>query len=289
MDSFEWLQFSYHFSAKRTAAGPKYHIWATLDSHSSREDSEGILKNLSLLAILFLWSGSLGAVAGPPLITDDPMTPGPNRWEINLALTGDSGPFISHWDTPILDANYGVGEHIQLKYEAPWVISHQDGETQSGFDTSIVGVKWRFQDVTGTRPAISTYPQLTFATPVGAGLRNSLPGDAKGFLAPLEFQWHLDALELNEEIGYFFDEDSQNYWVLGTAASYEFREGWAAMAELHAYLMTDGSGRQLIYNLGLVRDFNPHYTLLLSAGHTLITYPDDPAEWLAYVGLQLHI
>ena len=59
-------------------------------------------------APLFVLAWPLALGAGPPLETDDPDTPGPNRWEINL-----SSPFATRDDTwlfqPLLDINYGVG------------------------------------------------------------------------------------------------------------------------------------------------------------------------------------
>ena len=42
-----------------------------------------------LRAPLALLCASGAAVAGPPLLTNDPDTPGPGAWEINLAATGD--------------------------------------------------------------------------------------------------------------------------------------------------------------------------------------------------------
>ena len=61
--------------------------------------------------------------AGPPLITDDPDTPGPNHWEINLAATMEKFDSDWGWELPLLDINYGVGERIQLKFEIPWIVA----------------------------------------------------------------------------------------------------------------------------------------------------------------------
>src|ERR1700722_854589 len=66
------------------------------------------------LACLF-WAGS--AVGGPPLLTDDPDTPGPNHWEINVAEWSQEINRAWLLATPLLDMNYGVGDHIHLKYQ----------------------------------------------------------------------------------------------------------------------------------------------------------------------------
>ena len=48
------------------------------------------------------------------MITDDPGTPGNRKWEINLAVTFEHRPNETSYDSPGIDLNYGVGEHIQL-------------------------------------------------------------------------------------------------------------------------------------------------------------------------------
>ena len=73
--------------------------------------------------LLLLTVGS--AFAGPPLLTDDPDTPGDKRWEINIAFTLDKLNTESTYETPILDLNYGVGDNIQIKYELPWRLLHE--------------------------------------------------------------------------------------------------------------------------------------------------------------------
>jgi len=68
--------------------------------------------DLSLACLL----RAANAYGGPPLLTDDPDTPGPNHWEINVATTSENAAHEWEFGTPLLDINYGVGDHIQLKY-----------------------------------------------------------------------------------------------------------------------------------------------------------------------------
>jgi len=49
------------------------------------------------------------AQGGPPLLTDDPDTPGPGCWEINLATLMDKASDRRRVELPRLDLNYGVG------------------------------------------------------------------------------------------------------------------------------------------------------------------------------------
>src|SRR5271167_2969534 len=80
-----------------------------------------------MLRILILSLGIVAAVkcafaqGGPPYYTNDPGTPGPRNWEINLGYE----PFLysdqSITHTPDVDINYGVGNRIQLTYENAWL------------------------------------------------------------------------------------------------------------------------------------------------------------------------
>src|SRR5262245_48129453 len=76
-----------------------------------------------LLAAVLLFGAEPPALpqGGPPMLTDDPGTPGPGAWEINVAYleqrTRDEQQLRSF---PHIDVNYGLGERIQLKYETGW-------------------------------------------------------------------------------------------------------------------------------------------------------------------------
>ena len=61
------------------------------------------------------------AQGGPPLITDDPDTPGPGYWEINVSAFVEKNRRERRLETPRLDINYGLGPRIQLKLELPWL------------------------------------------------------------------------------------------------------------------------------------------------------------------------
>ena len=72
------------------------------------------------------------AQGGPPLVTDDPDTPGPGYWEINLSTFLEKRLHANTIETPRLDANYGVGQRIQLKFEVPWIRESDEGLIQTG-------------------------------------------------------------------------------------------------------------------------------------------------------------
>jgi len=79
---------------------------------------------LGLAAAVFLSIAIFPAQAGPPLITNDPDTPGAGAWEINVAATGAHTGGVWDIDAPDLDINRGVGDRVQLSLHLPW--SHRD-------------------------------------------------------------------------------------------------------------------------------------------------------------------
>lgn len=76
------------------------------------------------LLLLLGAAPSLRAEGSPPLITDDPGTPGDGHWEINIGVSTEKRPGARASELPLLDLNYGVGDRLQLKYEVPYLNVH---------------------------------------------------------------------------------------------------------------------------------------------------------------------
>src|SRR5580700_3469567 len=115
------------------------------------------------VALLTLRSVTLGQ-GGPPLIGDDPGTPGNRHWEINVSYQYFQSPGSASMDIPLLDLNYGLGDHIELSYEGGPLIGETNGNWQTGYDNSQLGLKWRFLDQDKSGVDMSVYPQWDFNT-----------------------------------------------------------------------------------------------------------------------------
>ena len=74
---------------------------------------------LSALALGFGYLPSSLAQGGPPMLTDDPGTPGSGVWEINTAYLEQRTTEERVRSFPHVDFNYGLGEHVQLKLRWP--------------------------------------------------------------------------------------------------------------------------------------------------------------------------
>ncbi len=68
-----------------------------------------------LLAVCALTPNDSFGQGGPPMLTDDPGTPGDGQWEINTAFLEDRTASTRARSFPHVDLNYGWGDHIQLK------------------------------------------------------------------------------------------------------------------------------------------------------------------------------
>ena len=118
------------------------------------------------------------AVSSPPMEMDDPGTPGRRGIEVNFVGTHIRAGVGRSFET-LLDANYGIGDRLQLKYERPYVSEGEVGSpSQHGLGATEIGVKWRFVDSNGLELAI--YPQYTFDDGFALTNENGEPEPTEG-------------------------------------------------------------------------------------------------------------
>src|SRR3954465_7441386 len=82
--------------------------------------------------ILELVAGISYGQGGPPMITDDPGTPGNGKWENNFAIAFEHRSDETSYDLPSIDLNYGWGEHIQLTLQTAPVLVKRRGQGAIG-------------------------------------------------------------------------------------------------------------------------------------------------------------
>jgi hypothetical protein len=186
-----------------------------------------------LISVLFLVFAAANALAqgGPPYYTNDPGTPGPLNWEINIGympfLYSDQS--VSH--TLDVDINFGVGERLQLTYENAWLrVKNPSMPTEYGMGQSNPGVKWRFYDAGESGLSVSVFPQLFVNNPNDA-VRRGITPPSEAFLLPVEFSRKFGpTLDVDYEIGYQFVHKGRDGWLTGLVVGHEF----AALKRLEA-------------------------------------------------------
>ena len=230
-------------------------------------------------------SGHAHAQAGPPMVSDDPGTPGDGHLEINFAALLTRTSNGSNYELPLIDANYGVGERLQLKLETPYEVDTRGGR-QGGVGNGLLGVKWRFFDDGDDGWKMSTYPQVQFGYPGISSTRNGLAARGVGYFLPIEAQRNFGPLEFGIEGGRWL-RPTEDSWTGGVVLGTQVTERWEAMAETHDERLVATARDELLVNIGSRVKLSPQFNLLMSVGRDVHNTIDRPADLLLYLGLQL--
>ena len=240
-------------------------------------------------AAVVLVAGGIGtarAQGGPPMVTDDPETPGDGKWEINLAGLG-SRTRAGRWEVSVPDAdiNYGWGDRIQLKLDVPWTFVRESGERwKSGLGAGNVGVKWRFLDGGDGGLSMSTYPQYLSGW-LQSSKKRGITSDEKEFFLPLEAAREVGGWSLDGEVGRNFVQHGTNQWVAGGIVAHACGEGRECLFEVHEAHAPHDS--HTLLNLGLHWKLGESTVLLASAGREVGARSDEQQGSLFYLGIQV--
>lgn len=242
-----------------------------------------------LLVLLTMVATAAFAQGGPPLITDDPGTPGNKHWEINIAYTQSKFDYGTVFELPHIDLNYGYGDNLQLKFEGPFTMFRTPyGDNFDGVAFTEYGVKWRFQEDAKGKPAISTYPQL-FLVGNQEFARLGVVDPGTDFFLPIEVLKSFGAVILDIEAGVMFRQFTQNQYWSGICGEYDLSKSFAFLGEIH-YIFNNTMGEdQVIWNLGFKKDLSEHASIIFSAGRSFTTPIGDDPGFLMYAGMQLRI
>jgi hypothetical protein len=229
---------------------------------------------------------ALGALAqgGPPMVTDDPQTPGDGHWEVNLGNIGSRTP--EGWLIEVLDAdiNYGWGDRTQLRFETPWNAAQQGSHWTNGLGTTLLGVKWRFLGDEPTGWTGSIYPQLGINLNPGSAMRG-LANPGKSLLLPVESATHLGPIDLDVELGRSLAQQGPAEWVAGLILAHSFAPGLECMLETRARVSREST--ETLVNLGSRWEISKGLTLLGAAGREIGAPSAGRVNVLYYLGIEL--
>jgi hypothetical protein len=225
------------------------------------------------------------------MITDDPGTPGNGHWEINLAWTDQQSPGTTLTGLPLLDANYGIGDRIQLNYQASWNILQVSGApAESGMSDSQLAVKWRFYDAGETGLQMSTYPRFTFLDPGSDSDRRGTADSSSTFLLPFEVRRDFGFLSLNVDFGHTFSSTyADRGWMGGVCVGRQLAKPWEIDAEVHVDSSEHLRRSEILINLGTRYDLSEHATLLAAIGKDTSNTLGARISLLTYLGIQIRL
>jgi|SRR5882672_2260042 len=231
---------------------------------------------------------ALFAQGGPPLLTDDPGTPGDGKSEFNIAFTAERFRHESLFEAPLLDFNYGVGERIQLKVELPWLFrSESPGPSDSGLGNLLLGFKYRFLDEGTSGVDLSVYPQGELHT-VGHSRHVGLVEEGLSLLVPVQIARDFGPVAVNVELGYLLVEEGEDAWVWGLALGHEWVEDLEFLGEIHGASETGFHRAELVWNLGARIRLSELNTLLVSAGRGIRGEARGEPSFQTYAGVQFN-
>ena len=242
---------------------------------------------LFIMLSLTLTVAPLLAQGGPPLITDDPDTPGPGFWEINFLIQRERTR-VDHSLEALADLNYGVGRRIQLKLEAPWVILREEGgERLTGPGNAVAGVKWRFLGEEALRLAWAIYPQYEFNLG-SSSVQKGLVPEGHRFLLPSELTIEFHPVELNLEVGRVVASTGPDEWIYGVSTELGITQRVELLAEVHGE-KPDGLVTELLLHGGIRLKAICQVTAMMGAGWAVSGDPQDRPRLLVSGGLQLNL
>jgi len=229
----------------------------------------------------------LAAQGGPPLITDDPDTPGPGYWELNLLIQHERTE-TDRSDEPLLDLNYGVGRRVQLKLEAPWVILREDGgATLSGPGNAVAGVKWRFFGEEEQLLAGAVYPQYEFNLGSASAQKGLVP-EGHRLLLPSELTLEVHRVEVNLEVGRIIVSTGPDEWVYGVSTELGLMRRVEFLAEVHGEKAA-GTPTELLLHGGARIKAGGQATSMVGGGWAVAGMPEDRPRLLLSGGVQLNL
>jgi len=250
------------------------------------------IPKVALAAFLLVGPGQAPVFAqgGPPLITNDPGTPGNGKWEINIGVMQVLRSGTNVLQVPQIDLNYGLGDRIQLTYEVPFVWQSATGQPNAtGWSNGFPGVKWRFFDRGDDGWNISTFPQVEIRGPTGS-VKTGIADGGTRLLLPVEVSHPIGPLEVNFEAGYFFplnSPHSRNERILGLAMGHTFNPKFEAIGEVYDDAVMGVPPQNTTFDLGGRYEFHKNLLLLFMAGRSFSGNSSGQPEFLGYVGLQI--
>jgi len=246
---------------------------------------------VALAAALLAGLGEHAACwAGPPLVTDDPETPGRGGWEINISNNIERTRDAFLMETPRFDINYGLLENDQWKIEFPVLYLDSDEHgSHSGMGDLLLGWKYRFLEEKDRQFMASIYPQLLIPTG-NEGL--GLGGGNVEALFPLQIGRHFlkGKVFVYGEVGYnvVLSASEANRWKYGLAAAWGATEHLELMAEVAGLAFPGGAEPDdTFFNVGFKYDFTKRTSLIAAFGRSFHDVNRGTPDLLTFVGLQM--
>lgn len=246
-----------------------------------------LTRKLILAILLFCRAQVVQAQGGPPMITDDPGTPGNGHFENNFAIAFEHRPNELSIDLPAIDLNYGLGEHIQLTLQTAYVVLKRHGHgAVGGLGSTEAAMKWRFLDEETSGVSMSMFPRIIFNA-VQSSARRGLAEESTRGQVPMQVARKIGPIDLDFEFGPFFRTVGRGEWLYGIVGGIDLSKTTTMMMELHGTARTNFTRDTLIVNVGLRQKLTEACILITSLGQEVRTPEDESRALIGYCGVQI--
>jgi hypothetical protein len=244
------------------------------------------VRELAAVFFLGLFARAAFAQGGPPMITDDPGTPGNRHWENNLSIAFSHMPNDWSNDAPGVDLNYGWGDHIQLTLQTAAAFSkHRDRGLVGGLGGIETAVKWRFLDEDTSGLDMSMFPRVLFS--LHSSVRRGLAEPGTRFQIPFEVAKKVGPIEFAAEFGPLLSSVGASQFLYGIVAGHDVTKTTAFMLEVHATSRVNLDDDVVTVNLGWRHTISEHAVWIASLGHDVHAGDGTPLALIGYCGVQL--
>jgi hypothetical protein len=230
------------------------------------------------------------AQGGPPMLTDDPGTPGNDKWEINIGWTAQQSPGSTIFGAPQLDLNYGIGDRIEVTYFTTYLRDQEDGVSKWGISASELAAKWRFIDGGDHTLQVSVYPEVDFLTPGSHSDHRGITDGNTTYVLPLEFQRDFDLISVDADCGHNFGTGTdRDGWFGGICLGKQVTKGWELDTEVHMDADEGIDRTECIGDVATRIDLSERFTLMFRVGRDLHNQLGPKASLMSYVGIQMRL
>ena len=239
-----------------------------------------------MLAIALQICIASNALAGPPLVTDDPGILDPGMWEMIVAVAGEDGSEESVFHMPMLDVSLGLSRNTQLSFLLPYtVVKPAGGDRQSGLRHAGLGYKWRFVSASKWEWAIAS----NYTLPVKNKFKAEDGSvDARVLSLPLLGSYISGDWTWNGQIGWNLSNHGDRYWDFGLSLGHPFGDAVQLMVEVYGGASSSFDDSSLNYQLGFDYEITPALHFLASAGSRIKSEStlSNRLNYSFYAGLQ---
>lgn len=245
------------------------------------------MRSAIFFAIYLAFASLARGQGGPPMITDDPGTPGSGHWENNLSIGFSHVPDEWGLDAPGIDLNYGWGDHVQLTFQtSAALLKRSDHGLIGGLGGAEAAVKWRFLDEDAHGLDVSMFPRILFNV-LHSSVRRGLAEDGTRFQIPFQIAKTLGRFGVGAEFGPLVGSVGRGEFLSGVIAGMELTKRTSIMAEVHATSRMNLSRDVVTLNFGWRHLLSEHAVWISSLGHEVHSGEDEPLALIGYFGVQL--